>query len=100
MATIDGPLELVVECVGGDDLYSPDSMLREACEVKYATKVYYPLCGSHREVPGLARRCAAASSVSEFVDAVSFLAQSMGTLIARSGSSQSRSTVGENSTLI
>jgi hypothetical protein len=80
VASIDGPLEVVVECVGGDDLYSPERCFGKPVQVKFATKVYYPLCGSHREAR-LGRTVRGSLSVSEFDDAVSILAQSMGTRI-------------------
>ena len=81
VATIDGPLDLVVECVGGDDLYSPKRCFEEPVLIKYATKVYSPLCESHREVP-VAPVVSGAFTVADFADAAAQLAHTMGTLIA------------------
>ncbi|MDR9451848.1 MAG: hypothetical protein RI637_11580 [Acidimicrobiia bacterium] len=50
-AAIDGPLHLTVECVGGDDLYSPTRCLETPVLVKYGQKAYYPVCSSHRSAP-------------------------------------------------
>jgi hypothetical protein len=80
-ATIDGPLELVVECVGGDDLYSPTRCFRQPVLIKYAPKVYYPICDSHREAP-VGRTVAGSMTFPEFIPMVSGLAGRLGTMIA------------------
>ncbi len=81
VATIDGPLDLVIECVGGEDLYSPTRCFGQPVLMKYATNVYYPLCGSHREAT-VDKAVRGSFTIPEFIDVVSFLAQRMGTLIA------------------
>ena len=80
-ATIDGPLDLVIECVGGDDLYSPTRCFGQPVLIKYAAKAYYPICGSHREAP-VGRALLGSFTLPEFIQAASFLAQRMDTLIA------------------
>ena len=80
-ATIDGPLELVVECVGGDDLYSPTRCFGQSVLIKFAPKVYYPICDAHRDAP-VGKAVAGSLTVPEFIQAASFLAERMDTLIA------------------
>ena len=80
-ATIDGPLELVVECVGGDDLVSPSRCFGPPAVMKFGPRVYYPICDSHQEAP-VGKLVDGRLSVPDFIQAVSLLAKRMDTLIA------------------
>ena len=79
-ATIDGSLGLVIECVGGDDLYSPSRCFGPPVRIKYGPKAYYPICAAH---PGAPVEVVVTGSydLSEFIDAVSGLAERLETLI-------------------
>jgi hypothetical protein len=69
---IDGPLALVMECGGGDDLFSPVRCFGEPTVIRYDLQSYYPLCSSHRR--GSPEGRIGNFSVEAFVDAVACLA--------------------------
>ena len=50
-ATINGPLEVTVECVGGDDPVSPTRCFEPPERIKYGPDAYYPVCSSHPQAP-------------------------------------------------
>ena len=80
-ATIDGPLGLTIECVGGDDLYSPTRCFGSPVEVKHGTKVYYPVCSAHLSAPvhiAVEGRC----DIADFLEAAASLAATLETSIA------------------
>lgn len=80
-ATIDGPLALIMECVGGDDLYSPSRCFGEAVAVKYDGQAYFPVCSSHGRAPAY-RPTDGSWSVDEFIEAAAFVAASLETVLA------------------
>ena len=80
-ATIDGPLEMVIECVGGDDLISPTRCFKTAVQVKYDSRAYYPVCSSHSRAP-VDVAVAGTYEVGEFAVAASGLAARLGTVVA------------------
>jgi hypothetical protein len=80
-ATIDGPLALAVECVGGDDLYSPTRCFGEPEQAKYDGRDYYPVCSSHLQAP-VHRPTLGVVTMADFVDSAYLLAAGLGTVIA------------------
>lgn len=80
-ATIAGQLELVAECVGGDDLISPARCFSQPTVVKFGPKVYYPICASHQQAP-IGKTVAGLHTMAEFIHLVSFLASRLETFIS------------------
>lgn len=81
-AVIDGPLGLTVECVGGDDLYSPTRCFEVPVVVKYGLKAYHPVCASHRQAP-VHVTVNGEYGVAAFLEEAALLAEKLGTVIAR-----------------
>ncbi len=79
-AAIDGPLHLTVECVGGDDLYSPTRCLETPVFVKYGQKAYYPVCSAHRLAP-VHMAIKGEHKVADFLEAAAVLGVNLGTSI-------------------
>lgn len=79
-AAIDGPLHLTVECVGGDDLYSPTRCLETPVFVKYGRKAYYPVCSLHRSAP-LHVEIKGEHNVAYVLEAAAVLSVNLGTSI-------------------
>jgi hypothetical protein len=80
-ATIDGPLVLTVECVGGDDLYSPTRCFGVPEEVRFGGRAYYPLCSSH-QLAAMHRSVDGSLTIAEFSDSTASLAANLQTVIA------------------
>jgi hypothetical protein len=80
-AAIDGPLRLTIECVGGDDLYSPTRCLETPVLVKFGQKAYYPVCSSHLGAP-VHIAVKGEHDIADFRKAAAALAINLGTLIA------------------
>lgn len=80
-ATVDGPLGLVVECVGGDDLYSPTRCFESPILVKYGHKAYHPVCASHQKAP-IHVVVNGQYDISGFLEAAAVLGTRLGTRIS------------------
>jgi hypothetical protein len=80
-ATIDGPLSLTVECVGGDDLYSPTRCFESPVTVKFDPKAYYPVCSSHLRAPVYVT-VGGRHDITDFLEAATLLAARLETLIS------------------
>jgi hypothetical protein len=79
-ATIDGPLGLTVECVGGDDLFSPTRCFGTPVAVKHGPKTYYPVCAEH--LGALVHVVVEGSrDIADFLEAATFLAAKLETVI-------------------
>ncbi len=80
-ATVDGPLELAIECVGGDDPYSPTRCFGQTVLIKRGPKEYYPICEAHQGAP-VGKPVTGRVELPEFIESVSLLAERMETLVA------------------
>jgi len=82
-ATIDGPLALTFECVGGDDLYSPTRCFLPPVKIKYGPMAFYPVCSLHSLAP-VHVVVDGYYEMADFLDAAAILAATLGTFIAGS----------------
>lgn len=80
-ATIDGPLGLTIECVGGDDLYSPTRCFGSPVIVKHDATKYFPVCSKHHHAP-VHLEVDGSGDIGAFLEAAAFLAVQLETFIA------------------
>ncbi len=80
-ATIDGPLGLTIECVGGDDLYSPTRCFESPVILKHNTKTYFPVCSKHHNAP-VHVAVDGSRTIGEFLEGAAFLAFQLETFIS------------------